>query len=86
MIAAYAYAFFMGGLWIYKGYWNHAFDREYEAGDILTCFFGVLFGMFSLGMSAPNIKAVAAGMAAGRMVYDIIDRKPAIDSQDEKNG
>lgn len=80
MLASYAYSFFMGGIWIYNEIWNHSLDRDYNAGDILCCFFGVLFGMFSLGMAAPNIKAVAAGMAAGKMIFDIIDRKPTIDS------
>jgi len=35
--------------------------------------------MFSLGMAAPNIKAVTEGRVAGKMAFDIIDRKPAID-------
>jgi ABC-type multidrug transport system fused ATPase/permease subunit len=48
----------------------------------LSCFFGVVFGMFSLGMATPNMKAVSEGMAAGKMAFDVIDRKPAIDQDD----
>ena len=44
----------------------------------MSCFFGVVFGMFSLGMATPNIKSVSEGMAAGKMAFDIIDRVPAI--------
>lgn len=69
----------MGSIWIYKQYYNHTFDRGYTAGDVLSCFFGVLFGMFSMGMAAPNLKAVSEGRTAGKMAYDIIDRKPKID-------
>ncbi len=79
MVATYAYSFFMGSVWIYKGFPNQTFGREYTAGDIVTCFFGVVFGMFSVGMATPSIKSVAEGLAAGKMVYDIIDRKPDID-------
>lgn len=34
--------------------------------------------MFSVGMASPNLKAVAEGKVAGKMAFDIIDRKPAI--------
>ena len=50
----------------------------------MSCFFGIIFGMFSLGMATPNIKAVLEGRAAGKMAFDIIDRKPAIDQDDPK--
>jgi len=32
--------------------------------------------MFSIGMATPNLKAVAEGKVAGKMAFDIIDRKP----------
>jgi hypothetical protein len=35
--------------------------------------------MFSLGVAIPNIKAVAEGRVAGKLAFDIIDRKPNID-------
>mmetsp|Transcript_21964 Transcript_21964/g.16309 ORF Transcript_21964/g.16309 Transcript_21964/m.16309 type:complete len:202 (+) Transcript_21964:725-1330(+) len=81
-LASYAYSFFMGSIWIYHEIPNTAFDRSYTAGDVLTCFFGVLFGMYSLGMAAPNIKAVSVGKVAGKMVFDIIDRVPDIPIDD----
>ena len=31
-----------------------------------------MFGMMSLGMATPNIKAVAEGLVAGKMAFDII--------------
>jgi len=75
----YAYSFYIGSVWIYKEYRNDTFGRIYSAGDILSCFFGVVFGMFSMGMATPNIKAVTEARVAGKMAFDVIDRKPAID-------
>lgn len=74
IFGTYAYAFYMGSVWIYKGFENQTFGREYSAGDILSCFFGVIFGMFSVGLAAPNIKAVTEGRVAGKLAFDIIDR------------
>ena len=48
----------------------------------MSCFFGIVFGMFSIGMATPNMKAVIEGRAAGKMAFDIIDRKPTIDQDD----
>ena len=73
---SYAYAFYMGSVFIYFRVNNDIYDRVYSAGDVLSCFFGVIFGMFSLGMASPNIKAVNEGKVAGKMAYDIIDREP----------
>ena len=77
--ATYAYSFFMGTVWIYHRIYNVTFHANYKAGDILTCFFGIFFGMFCLGMAGPNLKAITEGQTTGKMAYDIIDRKPAID-------
>lgn len=79
IFGTYAYSFYMGSVWIYKGFWNDTYGRTYSAGDILSCFFGVVFGMLSVGMAAPNIKAVTEGRVAGKLAFDIIDRQPAID-------
>jgi hypothetical protein len=37
-----------------------------------------VFGVFSLGMATPNIKAITEGKVAGKIAYDVIDRKPRI--------
>ena len=79
IFGTYAYAFYLGSVWIYYDLQNNTFNRTYTAGDILSCFFGVIFGMFSVGLATPNIKAVTDGRVAGKLAFDIIDRKPAID-------
>jgi ATP-binding cassette subfamily B (MDR/TAP) protein 1 len=55
----------------------------YTSGDILACFFGVVFGVFSLGMATPNIKAITEGRVAGKVAYDIIERVPKIKMDNE---
>jgi len=40
--------------------------------------------MFALGMSSPNIKAIAEGKAAGKSAFEVIDRQPEIDIYDKK--
>ena len=51
----------MGSVWIYHRIYNQTYDRIYTAGDVLSVFFGIVFGMFSMGMATPNIKAVSEG-------------------------
>ena len=80
----YAYAFFLGSIWIQYDIYNSVFGRPYKSGDIIACFFGVIFGLFSIGLATPNIKAVNEGKTAGKMAFDIIERVPKI-QQDESN-
>jgi len=58
---SYAYAYFFGCIWIYNDYYNDTYDRVYTGGDVLIVYFGVLFGLFALGIGAPNIKAINDG-------------------------
>ncbi len=78
MFGYYAYAFYVGSYFITEEVFNPKFNRDYSNGDILSCFFGIVFGVFSLGMATPNIKAITEGKVAGKIAYDIIDRRPKI--------
>ncbi len=50
----------------------------------MACFLGIVYGAFSLGLAAPNFKAITEGKVAGKMAYDIIDRVPDINSNDNR--
>ena len=78
MYAYYGYAFYAGSYLITKQVINTQSGIAYTSGDILSCFFGVVFGVTALGMVTPNIKAVTEGRVAGKIAYDIIDRPPRI--------
>jgi len=54
---SYAYCFAVGSVWVDRGFYNSAEGRAYLAGDCLAVFFGVLFGLFSLGGAGPSINA-----------------------------
>ena len=82
---AYAYAFYMGGLYVDKGIVNSTAGRVYTAGDTISVFFGVLFGMFALAGASPQFTAIIEGKAAGRLAFDVINRKPKI-NQDSDTG
>ncbi|XP_076808163.1 ATP-dependent translocase ABCB1-like [Clavelina lepadiformis] len=60
------------------------FGDELDIGTMLTTFFGVLIGAFSLGSSASNMEYFAAAKAAAYKIYEIIDRVPEIDSMSEE--
>lgn len=45
---------------------------------MLTIFFGVMFGVFSLGFTIPNFKAIVDGTAAGFQAFKVIKRNPPI--------
>jgi ATP-binding cassette subfamily B (MDR/TAP) protein 1 len=78
ILVLYTYALFIGSIFINQRLINPVTDKVFTSGDVLACFFGVIFGMFSLGMITPNLKAVAEGKAAAKAAFQILDRTPEI--------
>lgn len=74
----YAYAFFFGALFIYHRMENPVYGRTYTGGDVIACFFGVIFGMFSLGLIGPNLEALAGAKASAAIANKILERKSEI--------
>ncbi|XP_044065307.1 ATP-binding cassette, sub-family B (MDR/TAP), member 4 isoform X1 [Siniperca chuatsi] len=72
---SYALAFWYGSTLI--------LSKEYTIGTLLTVFFVVLIGAFTVGQSSPNIQTFASAQGAAYKVYSIIDHKPSIDSFSE---
>ena len=79
----YTYAFFIGAIWVDEGFWNDMYDRPYQPGDIISVFFGILFGMFALGGLGPNMVAFAQAKAAGYKAFSVIERITPIDIDSE---
>uniref|UniRef100_A0A5F8HBD6 Multidrug resistance protein 1 n=1 Tax=Monodelphis domestica TaxID=13616 RepID=A0A5F8HBD6_MONDO len=73
--ASYALAFWYGTSLILSG--------EYTIGNVLTVFFSVLIGAFSIGQASPSIEAFANARGAAYEIFKIIDNKPNIDSYSE---
>uniref|UniRef100_A0A667FHT1 ATP binding cassette subfamily B member 4 n=1 Tax=Lynx canadensis TaxID=61383 RepID=A0A667FHT1_LYNCA len=75
--ASYALAFWYGT--------SLVLSYEYSIGQVLTVFFSVLIGAFSVGQASPSIEAFANARGAAYEIFKIIDNKPSIDSY-SKNG
>ena len=79
-----AFGFFIGMVFIYYKLNNPVYDRIFSGGDVISCFFGILFGAFGWGMIAPNMQAVTEGKAAACSTFEICDRIPEILTNDPK--
>ncbi|XP_054241150.1 ATP-dependent translocase ABCB1 isoform X2 [Indicator indicator] len=73
--ASYALAFWYGTTLI--------LSDDYTIGKVLTVFFSVLIGAFSIGQAAPSIEAFASARGAAYTIFKIIDNEPQIDSYSE---
>ncbi|KAM6411604.1 ATP-dependent translocase ABCB1-like isoform 2-T7 [Pluvialis apricaria] len=73
--ASYALAFWYGTTLVIAD--------DYTIGNVLTVFFSVLVGAFSIGQTAPSIEAFASARGAAYAVFNIIDNEPQIDSYSE---
>ncbi|XP_074196785.1 ATP-dependent translocase ABCB1 isoform X2 [Rhinolophus sinicus] len=70
--ASYALAFWYGT--------SLVLSDEYSIGQVLTVFFSVLIGAFSVGQASPSIETFANARGAAYEIFKIIDNKPNIDS------
>uniref|UniRef100_H2ZR91 Bile salt export pump n=1 Tax=Ciona savignyi TaxID=51511 RepID=H2ZR91_CIOSA len=82
MFSTYGLAFWYGSTLVFSGV------PGFDVGTMLTTFFGVLIGAFSLGgvrehMNLFNMEYFAAAKAAAYKVFEIIDRVPEIDSMSD---
>ncbi|XP_041524049.1 multidrug resistance protein 2 isoform X2 [Microtus oregoni] len=70
--ASYALAFWYGT--------SLVLSNEYSVGQVITVFYSILFGTFSIGHIAPNVEAFANARGAAYEIFKIIDNEPSIDS------
>ncbi|XP_068260557.1 ATP-dependent translocase ABCB1-like [Nyctibius grandis] len=73
--ASYALAFWYGTTLV--------LTDDYTIGKVLTVFFSVLVGAFSIGHTAPSIEAFAGARGAAYTIFNIIDNEPQIDTYAE---
>ncbi|CAG2103942.1 unnamed protein product [Medioppia subpectinata] len=58
-------------------------NHKYEASTMLIVFFTVLMGTFSIGQTTPYFEAFAQARGAAALIFEVIERKPEIDSSSE---
>lgn len=76
---SYTVAIGYGGYLISQQEINNNTGEVFRSGDICTVLFCILLGSFSLGQSAPNIKAIATACGSAREFFYLVERKPDID-------
>ncbi|CAD8161006.1 unnamed protein product [Paramecium pentaurelia] len=75
---SYALGFWYGAKLIADQTYNPNQDSVYTVGDVMTIYFSVVTGGFSLGQAGPCIQNFAKGQAAAATMYEVLDRKPKI--------
>jgi ATP-binding cassette subfamily B (MDR/TAP) protein 1 len=79
IFAAYALAIWFGSTLIMNGEINNNSGKPFQAGDILTVLFTIIFGSFSLGQASPNIKAISEACTAAYDFFTLLKRAPKLD-------
>ncbi|CAG2108236.1 unnamed protein product, partial [Medioppia subpectinata] len=54
--------------------------NQYEASTMLIVFFAVLMGTFSIGQTTPYFEAFAQARGSAALIFEVIERRPDIDS------
>mmetsp|Transcript_47908 Transcript_47908/g.124377 ORF Transcript_47908/g.124377 Transcript_47908/m.124377 type:complete len:1323 (-) Transcript_47908:3301-7269(-) len=75
MFFSYALAFYVGAVFVNDGLM--------EGGKVLSVFFAIVIGSFSIGQASPNIAAFANAAGAAFRIFGVLDREPEIDSYSE---
>lgn len=70
MVCVYALGFWYGSTLVRRG--------EMNAGDVVTVFFAVIIAAMSIGQAAPNVSSFSVARGAAPRIFDVIDRKSAI--------
>ncbi|XP_048749989.2 ATP-dependent translocase ABCB1-like isoform X1 [Ostrea edulis] len=86
MFSTYALAFWYGSEQAKDWYTTFcATEKEgISPGEVLTVFFCVMIGSFSLGNAAPHLGSIFAAKGAAAVVFETIDNVPTIDGTSDK--
>ena len=50
----YSYSMYIGSFFVTNKTWNSNDDRDYNSGDVISCFLALVYGMAYLGFAIPN--------------------------------
>lgn len=84
VFASYAIAVWFGSKLIAEKEFNSNTGKPFAAGDVMTILFTIVFGAFSLGQAAPNIKAISEAMNAAYDFFELVNRRPLIKNGTQK--
>ncbi|WCJ23197.1 ABC transporter B family member 11 [Euphorbia peplus] len=74
VFCSYGFAVWLGGIMV--------LHKGYTGGQVISVIFALLTGAMSLGQASPCMSAFASGQAAAVKMFEVISRKPEIDSSD----
>ncbi len=83
VFASYTLAVWFGSRLIAEKDINGNTGKPFQAGDVLTVLFTIVFGAFSLGQAAPNIKAISEAMNASYEFFELMKRPVKIKRSSE---
>ncbi|XP_041969859.1 multidrug resistance protein homolog 49 [Aricia agestis] len=76
--ATYALSFWYGVGLILDS--RHEPQPTYTPAVLMIIFFSILQGAQNVGLTAPHLEAMASARASAAAIFDVLDRKPVIDS------
>lgn len=74
----YTYAFWIATVYIEDRKNDPNTGKTYRVGDLLSVMMAMMTGMALLFGLNPNIQAIVKAKVVGTMIFEVIDRKPAI--------
>jgi len=72
------YGCLLAGILIRYQWTNPATGQPYQIVEIVICLQAVIFSLMSSGELVPIIPAIIKGLAAGKRIFDVIEREPKI--------
>eukprot|EP00929_Paragymnodinium_shiwhaense_P050623 TRINITY_DN25498_c0_g1_i1.p1 TRINITY_DN25498_c0_g1~~TRINITY_DN25498_c0_g1_i1.p1 ORF type:complete len:1274 (-),score=282.09 TRINITY_DN25498_c0_g1_i1:575-4396(-) len=85
MFLCYALAFWSGGRFRYDGVKDPGSNEPYSAGRILTVFFCVLVGGFSIGQVPPGLMALAVARTSAARYFNFVENVSEIQKRSKDN-
>ena len=80
---SYSLNLWLGAVLIDRQVTNTNMDRAYAVSDICWIFFAIINGAFAIGHTSPAAKAIMTGAEAAYRIYEVIERKPLIEIDDQ---
>ena len=74
IIGEYGFGYWIGAKLVEYDVYNTNAGRDYDASDVVSIFFAVITGAFSLGQVAPAAESIGKAKAAAFQIYKLIER------------
>ncbi|EUD68353.1 multidrug resistance protein [Plasmodium inui San Antonio 1] len=83
ILASYAFGFWYGTRIIISDLSNQQPNNDFHGGSVISILLGVLISMFMLTIVLPNITEYMKSLEATNNLYEIINRKPLVENNND---